>query len=157
MVPHRGSCNHLRCRQAEYGLTAADCLLQKGSLAFDASLWEVFWPLSVGARLIVARPGGQQDSAYLVETVAREGVTFLHAVPSLLRVLVEEPGLPTCAALRRVTTGGEPLPVAVRERFFARSAAELHHGYGPTEASIGVSYGECERGSGEPTVLGRPI
>ncbi len=157
MVPHRGVCNHLRWRQDEYGLTAADCLLQKGSLAFDASLWEVFWPLSVGARLIVARPGGQQDSSYLVETVAREGVTFLHAVPSLLRVLIEEPGLSTCTSLRRVTTGGEPLPMAVRERYFTRSEAELHHGYGPTEASIGVSYGECERGGEEPTVLGRPI
>jgi amino acid adenylation domain-containing protein len=157
MVPHRGVVNHLRWRQAEYGLSESDCLVHKAPLGFDASVWELLWPLSAGARLIVARPGGHQDVSYLVDLIRSERVTFLHAVPSLLRVLVEEPGLKECTSLRWVTTGGEPLPREVRERFFAVSTAELLHGYGPTEASIGVTYAPCERGSGQPTALGRPI
>ncbi|HYN19947.1 MAG TPA: amino acid adenylation domain-containing protein, partial [Thermoanaerobaculia bacterium] len=157
MVPHRGVVNHLRWRQAEYGLGESDCLVHKAPLGFDASVWELLWPLSVGARLIVARPGGHQDVSYLVDLIRRERVTFLHAVPSLLRVLLKEPGLRECTSLRWVTTGGEPLPQEVRERFFTVSAAELLHGYGPTEASIGVTYAPCERRSGRPTTLGRPI
>ncbi|HSS51170.1 MAG TPA: amino acid adenylation domain-containing protein, partial [Thermoanaerobaculia bacterium] len=157
MVPHRGVVNHLRWRQAEYGLGESDVLVHKAPLGFDASVWEILWPLSVGARLVVALPGGHQDVGYLVDLVRQEKVTFLHAVPSLLRILVEEEGLAECTSLRWVTTGGEPLPVEVREKFFCVLGAELLHGYGPTEASIGVTYGPCERGNGRATTLGRPI
>ena len=120
MVPHGGVHNHLLWRQASYRLGEEDRLLQKSPLGFDASVWEIFWPLSVGARLVLARPGGHQDSAYLAEVVGAEGITFLHAVPTLLRVLLEEPGVSGWTDLRRVTTGGEPLAVELRERFFAR-------------------------------------
>ena len=158
MVPHGGVHNHLLWRQASYRLGEEDRLLQKSPLGFDASVWEIFWPLSVGAHLVLARPGGHQDSVYLAEVVGAERITFLHAVPTLLRVLLEEPGVSGWADLRRVTTGGEPLPVELRERFFARlPAAELHHGYGPTEASIGVTYGRCDRESAGPTLLGQAI
>ena len=73
MVPHGGVHNHLLWRQASYRLGEADRLLQKSPLGFDASVWEIFWPLSVGARLVLARPGGHQDSAYLAEVVEGRG------------------------------------------------------------------------------------
>jgi acyl-coenzyme A synthetase/AMP-(fatty) acid ligase len=68
MNSHRGIVNRLLWMQAQYGLTPADRVLQKTPFSFDVSVWEFFWPLMTGARLVMARPGGHQDPAYLVET-----------------------------------------------------------------------------------------
>ena len=81
---HRGIVNRILWMQQEYGLTLDDRVLQKTPFSFDVSVWEFFWPLITGARLVVARPGGHQDPAYLVETIRREGITTLHFVPSML-------------------------------------------------------------------------
>ncbi|MBV9111120.1 MAG: AMP-binding protein, partial [Gemmatimonadetes bacterium] len=82
MNPHRGVVNRLAWMQAEFGLGAGDVVLQKTPFSFDVSVWEFFWPLQEGARLVMARPGGHRDVAYLEETIEREGVTTLHFVPS---------------------------------------------------------------------------
>ncbi len=92
MNSHRGIVNRLLWMQAQYGLTPADRVLQKTPFSFDVSVWEFFWPLMTGARLVMARPGGHQDPAYLVETIAAEGITTLHFVPSMLRVFVDDAG-----------------------------------------------------------------
>ena len=86
MNEHRGICNRLLWMQEEYGLTADDRVLQKTQFSFDVSTWEFFWPLLAGARLVIARPEGHRDSAYLVELVRESGITTLHFVPSMLRV-----------------------------------------------------------------------
>ena len=44
-------------------------VLQKTPFSFDVSVWEFFWPLIAGARLVVARPGAHRDPAQLVETI----------------------------------------------------------------------------------------
>ena len=54
---HEGLHNRLAWMQDAYGLTADDVVLQKTPFSFDVSVWEFFWPLMVGARLVVARPG----------------------------------------------------------------------------------------------------
>ena len=72
MNEHRGICNRLLWMQEEYGLTADDRILQKTPFSFDVSVWEFFWPLLTGARLVIARPEGHRDSAYLVELIRRE-------------------------------------------------------------------------------------
>ncbi|MCP4658874.1 MAG: AMP-binding protein, partial [bacterium] len=132
-----------------------EAVLQKTPFSFDVSVWEFFWPLIVGARLVLARPGGHQDSAYLVELIAREQVTTLHFVPSMLQVFLEEPGLRrTAGSVKRVIASGEALPYELQERFFSRLGAELHNLYGPTEASVDVTFWACER---EPTRQGVPI
>ncbi|HEX7312763.1 MAG TPA: AMP-binding protein, partial [Pyrinomonadaceae bacterium] len=75
MVSHRAISNRLLWMREHYPLTLSDALLQKTSLSFDASVWELFHPLQSGARLLLARPGGERDLEYLVETVATQGVT----------------------------------------------------------------------------------
>src|SRR6185312_11957567 len=65
MLPHRGLVNRLLWAQETYRLTAADTVLFKASFSFDFSIWEVFAPLLAGARVVVARPDGHQDAAYL--------------------------------------------------------------------------------------------
>ena len=92
MNEHRGICNRLLWMQEEYGLSADDRILQKTPFSFDVSVWEFFWPLLTGARLVIARPEGHRDSAYLVELIRQSGITTLHFVPSMLRVFLEEEG-----------------------------------------------------------------
>jgi amino acid adenylation domain-containing protein len=155
---HYGICNRLLWMQQTYRLTETDCVLQKTPFSFDVSVWEFFWPLMTGARLVMARPGGHQDSAYLVRLISEQRVTTLHFVPSMLQVFLEEEGLDQCHSLRRVICSGEALSHALQERFFEQLEAELHNLYGPTEAAVDVTYWICER-DGERRVvpIGRPI
>jgi amino acid adenylation domain-containing protein len=159
MLAHRGVVNRLLWMQDAYGLTADDRVLQKTPYSFDVSVWEFFWPLLAGATLVVARPGGHRDSAYLRDLIQRERVTTLHFVPPMLQLFLEEPGVETCESLRRVVCSGEALPRELQERFYSRmSGVELHNLYGPTEASVDVTAWKCERGGGRRAVpIGRPI
>jgi len=61
MISHRGICNQLGWRQATFPLTEVDRVLLTISFSFDPSVWQIFWPLSFGAQLFIARPGGHQD------------------------------------------------------------------------------------------------
>ena len=160
MNAHRGVVNRLLWMQDEYGLDATDAVLQKTPFSFDVSVWEFFWPLMTGARLVLARPDGHKDPAYLADLISREGITTLHFVPSMLQAFLEEPGLERCASLRRVVCSGEALPAELQARFFGRmpASAELHNLYGPTEAAVDVTYWACERDSERRAVpIGRPV
>ncbi len=158
MNTHAGICNRLQWMQATYRLTSEDVVLQKTSFSFDVSVWELFWPLLSGACLVMARPDGHKDSAYLADVIARERVTTIHFVPPMLQMFLEEPSLAGCGSLRRVICSGEALPFDLTQRCFARLDAELHNLYGPTEAAIDVTYWPCERGSTLGIVpIGRPI
>ncbi|MFP2912486.1 amino acid adenylation domain-containing protein, partial [Pyxidicoccus sp. 3LFB2] len=159
MNAHAGVVNRLLWMQQQYGLTPADTVLQKTPFSFDVSVWEFFWPLMTGARLVVARPGGHQDPAYLVRVMARERVTTVHFVPSMLRAFVEEPGLEALTGLRRVVCSGEALPADLVHKAHARlPVAEVHNLYGPTEAAVDVTFWECPRGDERRSVpIGRPV
>jgi len=155
---HRGIVNRLLWMQQEYRLGADDRVLQKTPFSFDVSVWEFFWPLATGAQLVVARPGGHRDAAYLAKLIARERITTLHFVPSMLQVFVEEKGLEQLGSLKRVIASGETLPAALERRFFHRLTCELHNLYGPTEAAVDVTSWACERWRARPRVpIGRPI
>ena len=158
MIPHSALSNHMHWMQETFALTAADRVVHKTSISFDASVWELFAPLLVGGRLIVARPGGHQDSAYLVELLATQQVTMLKLVPSLLQMLLAEDALVTCGSLRHVFCGGEALSPALQEQFCGHLETRLHNLYGPTEATIDVACWTCARGGEQRIVpIGRPI
>jgi non-ribosomal peptide synthetase component F len=67
MIPHRGICNQLFWRQTTFPLAPSDRVLQNISFSFDPSVWQIFWPLSCGAQVVLPKPGGQRDIAYLVD------------------------------------------------------------------------------------------
>jgi amino acid adenylation domain-containing protein/non-ribosomal peptide synthase protein (TIGR01720 family) len=156
---HGAILNRLLWMQEVYVMTPDDRVLQKTPYGFDVSVWEFFWPLMTGARLVVARPGGHQDSAYMANLIAAQGVTTLHFVPSMLQLFLEEPGLEKCRGLRRVVCSGEALPYELQQRFFARMPwAALHNLYGPTEAAVDVTFWECRPGGDLRAVpIGRPV
>jgi amino acid adenylation domain-containing protein len=156
---HGGIRNLLLWMQANYRLTADDRVLHHTPVTFDASVAEIFLPLIVGARLVIAQPEGHKDAAYLVRTIAEQSVTqVVHFVPSMLRALLAEPAVTACVGLRRVTCGGEVLPYELAQRFLATLDAELWNEYGPAEAAITATHFHCKRGaSGPPVPIGRPI
>jgi amino acid adenylation domain-containing protein len=158
---HRAICNRLLWMQGAYRLGADDRVLQKTPISFDVSVWEFFWPLISGAALIMSRPGGHRDCAYLVRTITRESITTIHFVPSLLRVFLDEDLVDECRSLKRVICSGEELTHDLQRRFFEKVGAELHNLYGPTEAAVDVTAWAC---SSEESALcdkkvpiGRPI
>ncbi|WP_414542078.1 amino acid adenylation domain-containing protein [Nostoc sp. CCY0012] len=159
MNSHQGICNRLLWMQDTYQLTTADCVLQKTPFSFDVSVWEFFWPLLTGARLVVARPDGHRDPAYLVNLIKQEQLTTLHFVPSMLQAFLEAEGLESCKSLKRVICSGEALSAELQKRFFARLSAELHNLYGPTEAAVDVTYWMCSLDSThhQTVPIGHPI
>ncbi|WP_051637728.1 non-ribosomal peptide synthetase, partial [Rhodococcus sp. UNC363MFTsu5.1] len=109
-VSHAAIVNRLVWMQGEYGLTADDVVLQKTPVTFDVSVWELFWPLQVGARMVIAVPDGHRDPVYLARVIAEESVSTAHFVPSMLAVFVAEPSVVEASSLRRVFASGEALP-----------------------------------------------
>ncbi|MET8156123.1 MFS transporter [Sphaerisporangium sp. NPDC005289] len=89
---HGGIANRLDWMQERFGLDACDIVAQKTPLSFDVSVWELFWPLRQGARMVLATPGGHKDPAYLRKLIVTEGVTTAHFVPSMLAVFLGEAG-----------------------------------------------------------------
>jgi amino acid adenylation domain-containing protein/FkbM family methyltransferase len=156
MNTHRAIVNRLLWMQDAYGLTAADSVLQKTPISFDVSVWELFWPLLAGARLVLARPGGHQDAAYLVGVIAAERITTVHFVPAMLRAFLDQPGVESLSSLRRVIASGEALPYELAQRFLRRSPAELYNLYGPTEAAVDVTAWRCEREDAPSRVSAAP-
>jgi amino acid adenylation domain-containing protein/non-ribosomal peptide synthase protein (TIGR01720 family) len=159
MNTHGAIVNRLLWMQRAYGLTAADSVLQKTPFSFDVSVWELFWPLLNGARLVVARPDGHRDGADLTGLIAAQSITAIHFVPSMLEAFLEEPDLARCRSLRLVVCSGEALAPSLQQRFFERlDAAALHNLYGPTEAAVDVTSWACERrGRGRTVPIGRPV
>jgi amino acid adenylation domain-containing protein len=142
---HRGIVNRLDWMQKRYGLTVGDAVLQKTPASFDVSVWEFFWPLQTGARLVLAKPGGHKDAGYLRDLLVDERITTTHFVPSMLTVFLGEDGIEAATALRRVLCSGEELPHAAAVEFTTRFPhCELHNLYGPTEAAIDVSSWHCD-------------
>ena len=152
---HRGIVNRLCWMQEAFGLGRDDVVLQKTPASFDVSVWEFFWPLLAGARLVLARPGGHRDPDYLRAVIDRERVTTVHFVPSMLSAFLADGDqadadgadanqAELCRSLRRIVCSGEELPVTVAKRCIELiPLAQLHNLYGPTEAAVDVTAWHC--------------
>ncbi|HEX2077404.1 MAG TPA: amino acid adenylation domain-containing protein, partial [Longimicrobium sp.] len=156
MLEHGSLVNRLTWMQDRYGMEPHEALLQKTPFSFDVSFWEFFWPLMVGARLVMARPGGHRDPAYLVEVIRREGVTVAHFVPSMLPLFLEHPDAAACTGLLRVPVSGEAVSAALARQFHERlPGVGLFNQYGPTESGE-VTEWECAPGLARVSI-GRAI
>ncbi|GAA2097029.1 hypothetical protein GCM10009759_26790 [Kitasatospora saccharophila] len=161
LCSHRGIDNRLDWMQRAYPIGPADAVLQKTPAAFDVSVWELFWPLREGARLVMARPGGHRDGAYLRDAIREHAVTTAHFVPSMLAVFLAEEGVERCTGLRTLVCSGEELPADLARQTLERlPGAGLHNLYGPTEASVDCTAWTCtpaDLAGVRRTPIGRPI
>ncbi|MFQ6230593.1 amino acid adenylation domain-containing protein, partial [Nocardia sp. NPDC002869] len=163
-VSHAAIVNRLVWMQSEYGLQSSDVVLQKTPSTFDVSVWEFFWPLQVGARLVVAKPDGHRDPEYLAEVIDAEGVTVAHFVPSMLSVFVAalpgvsaDSGAGRCGSLRLVFSSGEALPARPAHRLRELTGAAVHNLYGPTEAAVDVTFHEVTDADAVSVPIGAPV
>jgi amino acid adenylation domain-containing protein/non-ribosomal peptide synthase protein (TIGR01720 family) len=161
VVTHRAILNRLAWMQGEYGLSVGDRVLQKTPASFDVSVWEFFWALCEGAAVVLARPDGHRDPAYLAGLIREQGVTALHFVPSMLEAFLQSEEItadPTWAAsLRNVFSSGEALPGAAAARWRELTGVPLHNLYGPTEAAVDVTYHPYDGAPGTTVPIGRPV
>ncbi|MQT28787.1 AMP-binding protein, partial [Pseudomonas helleri] len=117
---HAALVNRLSWMQQAYTLTAEDAVLQKTPFSFDVSVWEFFWPLLTGARLVLAQPGEHREPLRLIDTIRAQRITTLHFVPSMLQAFIHETGVEQCHSLRRIVCSGEALPVDAQQQVFAK-------------------------------------
>ncbi|MDM3886079.1 AMP-binding protein, partial [Pseudomonas sp. BCRC 81390] len=141
-----------------YALDASDSVLQKTPFSFDVSVWEFFWPLMTGARLVVAQPGAHRDPQLLVDTIDHYGISTLHFVPSMLQAFMAHEAVERCVSLRRLVCSGEALPAELARQTLQRlPAARLYNLYGPTEAAIDVTHWSCQPDESISVPIGQPI
>ncbi|MFD6105020.1 amino acid adenylation domain-containing protein, partial [Nocardia salmonicida] len=156
-VTHGAIVANLVWRQRRYGMTDTDVVLQKTPYTFDVSLWELFWPLQVGARLVIVEPGRHGDPAYLAALIAQHRATVTHFVPSMLAAFVGELGPEVdLSSLRMVFASGEALPAATAARLRTLSSTALHNLYGPTEAAVDVTAHEVTAADEVSVPIGGP-
>ncbi|MDP9897429.1 amino acid adenylation domain-containing protein [Variovorax boronicumulans] len=155
---HRALHNRLAWMQAAYGLDGGDTVLQKTPFSFDVSVWEFFWPLMTGARLVLANPGDHRDPERLVALIRQHRISTLHFVPSMLLAFLAHEGVETCESLERIVCSGEALPAEAQNAVFQRlPRARLYNLYGPTEAAIDVTHWQCRADGRSQVPIGRPI
>ncbi|MGY3016550.1 amino acid adenylation domain-containing protein/non-ribosomal peptide synthase protein (TIGR01720 family) [Pseudomonas sp. TE6283] len=155
---HAALAERLQWMQATYALDDSDVLMQKAPISFDVSVWECFWPLVSGCRLVLAGPGEHRDPQRIAQLIQQHGVTTLHFVPPLLQVFVQEPLAAGCTSLRRLFSGGEALSAALRDRVLQLlPQVQLHNRYGPTETAINVTHWHCQASDGARSPIGRPL
>ena len=158
MVEEGGLINAINWITDTLELSVLDRCLLKTPITFDAAGREIFPTLISGGTLIIAEPNGHRDCRYVAEIIHRERISILHCVPSLLRLLVEEPAFNDALTLRAVMCGGEALASVSITQFQSRTRAKLYNVYGPTETIIDCTYWPCEEGNTNSAIpIGRPI
>ncbi|WP_122461258.1 non-ribosomal peptide synthetase, partial [Pseudomonas viridiflava] len=140
MVEHRGLCNLVQWSSQLCPPVPNGALLHKTPVSFDASVWELFWPLCAGMRLVLARPDGQRDPAYLVQEIQDREVSVVQFVPALLQQFVDLDESARCVSLTDIVCGGGELTAAMAAQVRLRlPQVRLHNVYGPTEATVDCS------------------
>ncbi|WP_354676164.1 amino acid adenylation domain-containing protein [Pseudomonas syringae] len=140
MVEHRGLCNLVQWSSQLCPPAPDRALLLKTPVSFDASVWELFWPLCAGMRLVLARPDGQRDPAYLAQEIQDREISVVQFVPALLQQFVELDESARCTSLTDIVCGGGELTAAMAAQVRMRLPhVRLHNVYGPTEATVDCS------------------
>lgn len=155
---HESIVNRLLWMQEAMPLRAGDRVLQKTSFTFDVSVWELFWPLTVGATLCTMQAGQHLDAAELYSVLRRERIGLVHFVPSALADFLQSRKTFDLPALQRIVSSGEELTPELRDAVWQKLDVEIHNLYGPTEAAIDVTHWRCGRDDGPERVpIGFPI
>ncbi|MDY7095149.1 MAG: amino acid adenylation domain-containing protein [Acidobacteriota bacterium] len=153
-VPRSGLAAFLRSMARRPGLGAGDTLMAVTTLAFDIAALELFLPLTVGARTVVATAAEAGDGAGLSELLQRTCATVVQGTPATWRLLLEA-GWRREGGLKKALCGGEALPRELAESLL-ELGLEVWNLYGPTETTVWSAVDAVR--SGEPWVaFGGPL
>jgi amino acid adenylation domain-containing protein len=154
-IEHRSLTNFVLGMSERVGFSGRDALLSVASLSFDASVLDLYVPLSNGGRLILVDRATARDGAGLAALIASSGATVMHATPATWQLLVSS-GWQGAAGLRALS-GGEALLPSLAQQLRERTA-ELWNLYGPTETTVYSSVSDLGRRDSPSFVdIGRPI
>ncbi|MAE63389.1 MAG: hypothetical protein CMJ18_03880 [Phycisphaeraceae bacterium] len=157
LIEHRALTNHMAWMQQALPLHEDDVLAFKYALSFDVATLEIFAPLLVGARLVVAPAVRHLDAVQLVRLMAEERITVVDVMPSMMAMMLDVPGLARCTDLRFVICGAEVLSADLRDRIFEKLDVQLANLYGPSETTIDATWYVCRRDDQGPVPIGRPM
>jgi amino acid adenylation domain-containing protein len=152
-IEHGALVNLLRSMERQPGLLSSDTWVSVTTLSFDIAALELFLPLMVGAKLVIATREQVQDGYQLLNLLEQSQATVLQSTPSTWRMLIEA-GWNGPSRLKALC-GGEALPRDLADSLLAR-AQEVWNLYGPTETTIWSSATRVEKQLG-PVVIGPPI
>jgi amino acid adenylation domain-containing protein len=152
-ISHRAVVNLLLSMSKKPGLKANDTLLAVTTLSFDIAGLELFLPLAVGAKLVIASREAAADGNFLLSRIVSSGATVMQATPVTWKLLIEA-GWEGKPALK-VLCGGEAFPRDLANEL-VRRAPSVWNMYGPTETTIWSSTLQVKAGEG-PVPIGPPI
>jgi non-ribosomal peptide synthetase-like protein len=148
-IAHRSACHLVRAEGKLFQVKPSDRIYQGFSLAFDASVEEVWLAFYAGAALVVGTQEMVRSGPALSRKLADAGVTVLSCVPTLLAMMDDD--VPT---VRLLILGGETCPPDLVKRWW-RPGRRVFNTYGPTEATVIATCAECR--PGEPVTIGEPV
>ncbi|MCB0028275.1 MAG: amino acid adenylation domain-containing protein, partial [Anaerolineales bacterium] len=136
MVNHRNIVHSTTARYSFYEAPVERFLLLS-SFSFDSSLVGIFWTLCGGGTLILPPAGLHQNIRFLLDTIEKEAVTHLLALPSLYQILLDEARPGQLDSLNTVIVAGEACHAGLIQAHYERYPdAALYNEYGPTEGTV---------------------
>lgn len=148
-IEHRNATNLIRAESRLYGVNRDDRVFQLASVAFDASVEEIWLAFFHGATLVVGTKEIMRSGYEFSSLLAKLGITVLSCVPTFLLMLEED--IPT---VRILILGGEACPPDVAARW-CRPGRVVFNTYGPTETTVIATASILE--PGRPVTIGRPV
>jgi amino acid adenylation domain-containing protein len=149
-IEHRSSCNYIQVvNETVYQITPQDRVYQGFSIAFDASVEEVWCTFAAGAALVVGSIDLVRSGVDLAHFLIQERVTVLSCVPTLLAMM--EIAVPS---IRLLILGGEQCPQELAARWCSPQRRVINT-YGPTEATVVATWHECQLDL--EITIGRPL
>lgn len=166
MIEHHSVINKLEWMQFRHPLNHNDTILLKTPVTFDVSVWELFWWIFSGSKMAILAPGGEKDPGTIIEEVDSKKVTTIVFVPSMFSPFVgyikARGAQERLKSLKWIIQIGEPLTPQLVSSFNELRTADFDpmmiNTYGPTEATVAVSWYDCPKEKEvEKIYIGRPI
>ena len=152
-ITHRALVNLLSSVRKYPGLMPHDVLLAVTTISFDIAALELYLPLIVGARCVLASKAVASDGHELSRMLDTCAITVMQATPSTWKLLIES-GWSGKSDLKALC-GGEPMSSELARQLASR-AASVWNMYGPTETTVWSAAHQVSS-SGESIPVGRPI
>lgn len=153
LVPHRSVVNLLSCTPTAPGLSPSDIVVAITTLSFDIAVFDLWLPLTVGARIVIAPREAAGDGALLLSLLDRSQATVLQATPATWHLLIEA-GWQGRSGFKAISTG-EALPLALARELTAR-CDDVWNMYGPTETTVWSSHYQLPK-TVQSVLIGRPM
>ncbi|KAF4573170.1 Nonribosomal Peptide Synthase (NRPS) [Pleurotus pulmonarius] len=163
VVPHCAVLNYCQGANEIYQASFADKWIRAATYTFDSSIDELFCPLIIGAQMIIQPSGALANFKSYLDFIHKSGVTILTLTTALWHqfakyVLDEDQTMPP--TLKAISVGGEAAVTSVLKAWRAKfkNSPRFLNGYGPTEATVAITYWEGQDNVETATLpIGTPL